>query len=92
MDLKKKQWICNNEAVTKATPEDFKSISNKTQVAVQHNAERYSVLGLQWTVTDNNIQVSRGTKKKFEAPITQRKFMSLVSSVFDPIRLFAPFY
>ena len=32
-----------------------------------------------------------GTNKEVEAPITQKKIMSLVSSVFDPIGLFAPF-
>ena len=50
------------------------------------------MLGLQRTVTDDSLQVCRGTKKKeVEAPITQRKILSLVSSVFEPIELFAPF-
>ena len=49
------------------------------------------MLGLQWTVVDDSLQVIRGTNKEVEAPITQRKILSLVSSVFDPIGLFAPF-
>ena len=49
------------------------------------------MLGLQWTVTDDSLQVCRGTKKEVEAPITQRKIRSLVSSVFEPIGLIAPF-
>ena len=49
------------------------------------------MLGLQWTVIDDSLQVCRGTNKEVEAPITQRKILSLVSSVFDPIGLFAPF-
>ena len=49
------------------------------------------MLGLQWTVTDDSLQVCRGTNKDVETPITQRKILSLVSSVFDPIELFAPF-
>ena len=58
---------------------------------MEPNTERSSVLGLQWTVTDDSLQVCRGTNKEFEIPITQRKILSLVSSVFDPIGLFAVF-
>ena len=49
------------------------------------------MLGLQWTVTEDSLQVCKGTNKEVETPITQRKISSLVSSVFDPIGLFAPF-
>ena len=38
------------------------------------------MLGLQWTIIDDSLR-----------PITQRKILSLVSSVFDLIGLFAPF-
>ena len=86
-----KKWIRNNEAVTKKIPEDLKSISNTKQVEVEPNTEGSSVLGLQWTVIDDSFQVCRGTNKEVEASITQRKFLSLVSSVFDPIGLFASF-
>ena len=86
-----KKWISNNDAVTEAIPEDLMSISNTKQVEVEPSTEGSSVLGLQWTVTDDSLQVCRGTNKEVEAPITQRKILSLVSSVFDPIGLFAPF-
>ena len=86
-----KKWISNNDAVTEAIPEDLKSISNTKQVEVEPSTEGSSVLGLQWTVTDDRLQVCRGTNKEVETPITQRKILSLVSSVFDPIGLFAPF-
>ena len=49
------------------------------------------MLGLQWTIIDDSLQVCRGTSKKVETPITHRKILSLVSSVFDPFGLFAPF-
>ena len=86
-----KKWISNNDEVTEAIPEDLKSISNTKQVEMEPNAEGSSVLGLQWTVSDDSLQVCRGTNKEVETPITQRKILSLVSSVFDPIGLFAPF-
>ena len=58
-----KKWISNNDAVTKAIPEDLKSISKTKQVEVEHNTEVSSVLGLQWTVIDDSLQVFRGTNK-----------------------------
>ena len=64
-----KRWISNNDAVTKAIPEDLKSISNTLQVEVETNTEGSSVLGLQWTVTDDSLQVCRGKNKEVEAPI-----------------------
>ena len=76
--------------VTKAIPEDLRSISDTKQVEVEPNKESSSVLGLQWTITDDSLQVSRGTSKKVETPITQRKILSLLSSVFH-LELFAPF-
>ena len=86
-----KKWISNNDAVTEAIPEYLKSISDTKQVEVEPTTEGSSVLGLQWTVTDDSLQVCRGTNKEVETSITQRKILSLVSSVFDPIGLFAPF-
>ena len=65
-----KKWISNSDEVTEAIREDLKSISNTKQVEVEPNAEGSSVLGLQWTVTDDSLQVCRGTNKEFETPIT----------------------
>ena len=78
-------WSSNNDAVTKTIQEDLKSVGNAKQVEVEPNTEGSSVLGLQWTITDDSLQVCRGTNKEVETPITQRKILSLVSSVFDPI-------
>ena len=89
--FEKKKWISNNDAITKAIPEDLKSISNTKQVEVEPNTEGSLVLGLQWAVTDDSPQVCRGTNKEIERPITQRKILPLVSSVIDPIGLFPPF-
>ena len=63
-----KKWISNNDAVTKAIPEDLKSISNTKQVEVEPNTEGSSVLGLKWTVTDDSLQVCKGTNKEVETP------------------------
>ena len=45
--LELKKWISNNDAVTKAIPENLKSISNTKQVEVEPNTEGSLVLGLQ---------------------------------------------
>ena len=79
-----KKWITDSDLVTNANPEDLRSIINTKQVEVEPNKESSSVLWLQWTITDDSLQVFRGTSKKFQMPITQRKILSLVYSVFDP--------
>ena len=49
------------------------------------------VLGLKWYHTTDTLIVSRGTDRTVQTPLTQRSVLSLVSSVFDPIGLVAPF-
>ena len=51
------KWICISDEVCKAIPVDLKSISNTKQVEVEPNTEGSSVLGLQWTVNDDSLQV-----------------------------------
>ena len=86
----RRKWISNSDKFSEAIPVDMKSISNTKQVEMKPNTEGSSVFGLQWTLTDDSLQVCRGTNKEFEAPINQRKILSLVSSLFDPIGLFSP--
>ena len=86
-----KKWITNSDVETNAIPEDLRSISNTKQVEVEPSKEGSSVLGLQWTIIDESLQVCRDTSKEVETPITQRKILFLVSSVFDPLGLFATF-
>ena len=89
--FKRKKWITNTDVVTNAIPEDLRSISNTKQLEVEPDKEGSSVLVLQWTIIDDSLEVCRGTSKEVENPITQRKILSLVSSVFDLLGQFAPF-
>ena len=86
-----KKWITNSDVVTDAIPEDLRSISKTKQNEVELSNEGSSPLGLQWTIIDDSLQVCRGTSEEVETTITQRKILSLVSSVFDPLGLFAQF-
>ena len=56
-DFQLTKWISNSDEVCKAIPIDLKSISNTKQVEVEFNTEGSSVLGLQWTVPDDSVQV-----------------------------------
>ena len=89
--FEQKKWITNSDVVTNAILEDLRSISNTKQVKVEPGKEGSSVLGLQWTIINDSLQVCRGTSKKVETSITQRKILSLFPSVFDLLGLFAPF-
>ena len=58
-----KKWITNSDVVTNALPEDLRSISNTKQVEIEPGNDGSSVLGLQWTIIDDSLQVCRGTSK-----------------------------
>ena len=49
------------------------------------------VLGLKWDHNNGTLLVSRGTNSTITKSITQRLVLSLVSKVYDPIGLVAPF-
>ena len=61
-----KKWISNNDSVTDAIPEGLKSISNTKQVEVEPDMEGFSLLGPEWNVTDDSLQLCRSTKKEVE--------------------------
>ena len=49
------------------------------------------MLGLKWDHTNETLVVSRGTSCAVTKSLTQRLVLSLVSKIFDPIGLVAPF-
>ena len=49
------------------------------------------VLGLNWNHSTDTLVVSRGTNPEVKSKVTQRIVLSLVSSVYDPIGLVAPY-
>ena len=65
--------------LTKEIPEDMRSISDTNRVEVEPSKMGSSVLALQWTVTEDSLQVCGDTSKEVETQITQWKPFSLVS-------------
>ena len=53
--------------------------------------ESSQVLGLKWNNGTDTLVVSRGTRLDIKQTITQRVVLSLVSSVYDPTGLVAPY-
>ena len=79
------KWICNSEKVMGEILSEDRSVAlSKTPLAA-------SILGLQWNVESDSLEICRGTGKEVPAKITQRIVLSHVASVFDPLGLFFPF-
>ena len=82
------KWFCNSEKVMEdILPEDTSDALSKTFEA---EPLAPSILGLQWNVESDTLQICRGTRKEVPAKVTQRIVVSHVSSVFDPLGLFSP--
>ena len=83
------KWICNSEKVMgRISPENRSSALSKTFEA---EPLAPSILGLQWNVKSESLDICRGMGKEMPAKVTQRVVLSQVSSVFDPLGLFSPF-
>ena len=66
-------------------------ISPAVKEIVSNTSVASHVLGLKWDHVADTLNVSRGTQLKENRTITQRTVLSVVSAVFDPLGLVAPF-
>ena len=64
---------------------------NDPKVIASSKEDSLHVLGLKWDYNNDTLFVSRGTSSTVSKSLTQRLVLSLVSKVFDPIGLVAPF-
>ena len=65
--------------------------STEPKVIASSKEESSHVLGLKWDHNKDTLVVSRGTSSTVNKSLTQRLVLSIVSKVFDPIDLVAPF-
>ena len=83
------KWISNCEqTMTSIDQADKSPSSSKTFEAGPTSP---SILGLQWNVDADNLEVCRGMQKEIPVKITQRAVLSHVSAVFDPLGIVSPF-
>ena len=73
------KWIGNSENVMKVmSPEDRSGAQSKTLEAEPLGS---SILGLQWNVKSDSLEICRGMGKEVAVKVTQRIVLSQVSSV-----------
>ena len=70
---------------------DGSAQSTEPKVIVSSKEESMHVFGLKWDHNNDTLVVSRGTNSTITKILTQRLVLSLVSKVYDPIGLVAPF-
>ena len=70
---------------------DGSAQSTEPKVIVSSKEESMHVLGLKWDHNNDTLVVSRGTNSTITKSLTQRLVLSLVSKVYDPIGVVAPF-
>ena len=78
--------VCNAASKFKGV-----SLNDKLLSGPDLNAESSPILGLEWIIDADSLQVCRGPNKGCPNEVTQRVVLSFVSSVFDPMGIFAPF-
>ena len=83
------KWISNCEqTMTTIGQADKSPSSSKTFEAGPFSP---SILGLQWNVDADNLEVCRGMLKEIPVKITQRPELSHVSAVFNPLGIVSRF-
>ena len=64
------KWICNSEKVMKEIPPEDRTVAPSKTFGSEPLAP--SILGLQWNVDSDSLDICRGTGKEVPAKITQR--------------------
>ena len=84
-----KKWASNCPEVTGNIPLENRLEANEVMLNAQPTSS--SILGLEWKIDQDCLQVCRGPNEECPSEISQRVVLSFVSRVFDPMGIFAPF-
>ena len=80
------KWINNNGHVMNSFPENGRAESTIKTFEVEPAAS--SLLGLQWKMKENTLDVCSGASREIPNKITQGVVLSFVASVFEPLGVF----
>ena len=83
------KWISNCEQTMTSIDQDDKSPASSKTFEAQPTSP--SILGLQWNVDADNLEVCRRMQKEIPVKITQRAVLSHVSALFDSLGIVSPF-
>ena len=84
------KFVSNDPKILSQIEPDSENQSNDgKQLPTQDESSH--VLGLKWNHNSDTLVVSRGTTPDTKQTVTQRVVLSLVSAVYDPIGLVAPY-
>ena len=83
-----KKWASNCPEVTENIPLENRLEANEVMLNAEPTSS--SILGLAWKTDQDCIQVCRGPNEECPSEKSQRMVLSFVSSVFDPMGIFAP--
>lgn len=81
------KWVSSSKDVF----EKLRSAGVRTAKESFDENQIISVLGLEWKIGQAKLSVCRGVDQACGSNITQRKVLSFVSSIFDPLGLMSPF-
>ena len=86
------KFFSNADEITSAMNLDHCETSTSPIKEICNGAEQSShILGLKWDHVKDILVVSRGANRPLEKAKTQQTVLSFVSSVFDPVKLVAPY-
>ena len=82
-----RKWVSNSAKVIAAIPEEDQA----TKVNIRANKDAVTTtLGLRWNSTED-VSAVPATPPPADYPITKRKVLKKIATVFDPLGLVSPF-